>query len=230
MKKLAFIISAFMVLAAAGCSMAERTISVSGFGEVSFVPDMVILTATVRNVNPRLNDSLTQTKDTIKAIMGVCADFSIAAEDIKSSYVSTDKDYHYDQRTGAQVFDGYSATQTTQITYRDIGKFEQFSAKLLELRITSIDNIRFSHSKLSLYESEADLLALDDAKASAQKIAQRMGVKLGKVMRISNLSQGGSSEYRSAATAYSKSLSSGIAVAPGILNASRAVEVVFEID
>jgi hypothetical protein len=211
------------------CTQKERTINVSGTGTVTFVPDMVQMSITVKNVNPRLNDSLLQTKDTITKVLKVCNDFGIEDIDIKSSFINSGKEYHWDSRSSSDKFDGYYATQTTQITYRDLSKLEAFSSELLKLNITSIDNMVFDHSGKEKYESEAALLALDNAKLTAQKIAERMGVELKETVYISDIN--GESGYRNGyeLRAYSKSLNAGIVASPGILSVSKNVQVVYKI-
>jgi len=226
-------ILAFAILCS--CARSLREISVSGSGELTFVPDMVVFSVTVKNVNPKLNDSLSQTKETMKAILGACKEFAVADADVKSGFVNSGKEYQYNNRTERQDFLGYSAAQSTQISLRDISRFEELSGKLLSLGIASLDNLSFSHSKLSEYSSQADLLALDDAKASAAKLAQRIGRKLGPVRFISNNgslpdSNLNDMELARGTMAFSKSLRSGIVVAPGILSLSRQVQAVFELE
>lgn len=231
----AIVATALAVVVLGSCARSLREVSVSGSGELTFVPDMAVFSVTVKNVNPRLNDSLAQTKETMKAILGACKEFGVADVDVKSGFVSSGKEYQYNNRTERQDFLGYSAAQSTQITLRDISRFEELSGKLLSLGIASLDNLSFSHSKLSEYASQADLLALDDAKASAQKLAQRIGRKLGAVRFISNNGSAPDSrlndmELARGAMAFSKSLRSGIVVAPGILAVSRQVDAVFELE
>jgi uncharacterized protein YggE len=212
------------------CVNNERKIEVSGTGKVTFVPDTVEMSIRVKNVNPKLNDSLSQTKDTILRLLDLCAGYGIAKEDIKSSYVNTDKEYDHPRYGETSKFIGYSASQSTLVTFRDLTKFEELSGAILALKITSMDAIHFTHSKLAEYESQADLLALDDAKNAAIQIAERMHVKLGDVLVISNTNtqnpDDGSMRY---AAAYSKSLSSGIVLSPGILSVTRTVYTTFAI-
>ncbi len=220
----------FIIFSLVSCSNRDRKISVSGIGIVTFIPDMVEISIVIKNTNPRLNDSLIQTKDTVVNIISICKKYNIAEIDIKTSYINTDKEYFSEKYNTELKFIGYSATQTTQIKFRDLKQFEKLSEELLALKITSIDGIIFDHSQKSDYSSEADLLALDDAKLSASKIAERMGVKLGKVLSISNLNeQVGTSRYSQEMISFSKSIRSGIVISPGILSISKNINVVFEI-
>ena len=192
----------------------------------------VVVSITVKNTNMELYKSLSQTKETILEILNVCNDFGIDDIDIKSSRVNTNKEYTRENYQAEQKFVGYSATQTTQITYRDISKFEELSEKILSLNVTSINQVTFDHSKKTEYKAEADLLALDDAKQSAQKIADRMGVKLGKILYISNTNYSSNPYFEIdylQGLSYQRSGNSGIIVSPGILSESKNVQVIYEV-
>ncbi len=233
MKKIGAIIALTIALAAfSSCTGDGRRISVSGTGEITFVPDMISFNVMVKKVNPRLADSSAQVRDTMKRVLAVCADFKVPDEDIKSGFVNAGKEYSYD-RFGNRIFAGFFALQSTRITFRDITRFEDFTGGLLELRVDSIDGLSFSHSKLADYQSQADLLALDKAKVSAGEIAARMGQRLGSVEYISNngmrdhwdwdVESSGLLETRS------KSRGAGIVISPGIISITRTVDAVFEL-
>ena len=225
----AFII--FSILLMASCSVNKKAINVAGIGTVTFVPDMVVMSITVKNSSMELHESLSQTKETILGILNVCKNFGIEDIDIKSSRINTNKEYLRENNQTEPKFIGYSTTQTTQIVYRDISKFEELSEEILNLNITSINQVTFDHSKKTEFKAEADLLALDDAKQSAQKIADIMGVKLGKILYISNTSISPEPfvglDYQ--VSYYQGNRSTGIISSPGILSESKNVQVVYEI-
>lgn len=220
-----FVVS-IMVLS---CTNRDRTINISGKGTVTFVPNMVSLTITVKNINMKLNDSLVETKKTIISVLEVCKKYGIQDLDIKSSYINTGKEYYWDSRTNQNVFQGYSATQTTQILFRKLADLEALSSDLLGLNISSMDNIVFDHSEKEKYEADANLLALDNAKQIAQKIAERMDVELKEIMYITDLNANENYNNGYNLQAYSKSLSTGIIASPGILTIDKNVQIVYAI-
>lgn len=237
MKKTFFIMFlGFALFTSLSCSnKSKRVIAVSGSGEVTYLPDMVTMTVTVKKVNPTLQQSVDQTKESISEIMKVCKEYSIPDIDIKTSFAQTGKEYYWENNK--QVFDGYKAEQTTEIILRDLDKFEEFTGKILAVKVHSLGSFRFGHSKKSEYESEANLLALDDAKLAAEKMAERMNVKLGKVIYISDNVAAYSydyvyRDYEDSSSYYSKNMasSSGFSVSPGLLKANKNVTVTFEIN
>ncbi|MBB5219971.1 uncharacterized protein YggE [Treponema rectale] len=236
MKKNLILKTAVMMFASAAlfvsCSKKElRTINVSGEGTVSFVPDIVKISINVKNVEPRLADSLAKTNATVKQLIDICKKYSVDDKDIKTGLVQTNKEYHWQYNPEKRVFDGYSSTQNTSITFRHIDEFEQFSEEILALDVTSLTDLTFDHSERSKYEAEANLLALDNAKESAEKLSGRINEKLGKVLKITDAAYSDAEgEAAVSANYYSKSLSSGITASPGILTVKKCINVKYEID
>ena len=183
MKKIVIFICVVLILCSS-CDKNSKFISVSGTGSVTFVPNLVKFSLTVRQTDPVLANSVAKTKNAVVKILDICSRFGVKDEDIKSSWISTNQEYHWQQ--DKRVFDGYASNQTTDIIFRDLDKLEEFTAQLMKLDIASMNRMEFDHSDRSGFESEACLAALDNAKEAAAKMAQRMGVKLGDVLYISD--------------------------------------------
>ena len=103
------------------------------------------------------------------------------------------------------------------------------------MQVYSLRDFKYSHSKKSEFESEANLLALDDAKAAAEKMAERMNVKIGDVLYISDVDASEplyyyQDSYDIASLNKSLNRSSGFIIAPGILASEKNVVVTFEIE
>lgn len=208
----------------------DKTVNVSGTGTVTFVPDMVRISVHVQNINNRLEDSLIQTKETISGILDICKKYNIDDKDIKSSYISTNKEYNWISIESRSVFKGYSASQNTEIVFRNLERLEDFSGELLKLKITSMNSLIFDHSERNKYEAEANLLALDNAKKTAEKIAERMNVKLEEVIYIADSDYADNYDYADYnISAYSKSMRAGVLASPGILSTSKKVLVKYKI-
>lgn len=234
MKKILFGIFVFaMAFFAVSCSGGKaRVIKVGGSGEVTYVPDMVTMTVTVREVKPALKDAVQETNTTCKKILSLCKEYSVPEEDVKTSYAQTGKEYRW--QDGKEVFLGYNSEQSLQITFKELNRLESFTGDILSLQVYSLGNFKYGHTKKTEFESEANLLALDNARTAAEKMAERLGVKVGKVLYISDIDSGSSmGVYAESADCMvmnkSMNRASGIVVAPGILSSTKAVAVAFEI-
>ena len=228
MKKIVIFLCAVLILCSS-CDKNSKFISVSGTGSVTFVPNLVKFSVTVRQTDPVLANSVAKTKDAVVKMLDICSKFGVKEEDIKSSWISTNQEYHW--QSDKRVFDGYASNQSTDIIFRDLDKLEEFTAQLMKLDIASMNRMEFDHSDRTGFESEACLVALDNAKEAAAKMAQRMGVKLGDVLYISD-SGVDYSGYRESngPMLYAKSAADGGVVAsPGILSVTRNVLVKFQI-
>jgi uncharacterized protein YggE len=75
------------------------------------------------------------------------------------------------------------------------------------------------------------MLALDDAKRAAEKIAERLKIGLGAVLAVTSTGDSSGGEYgRGYETQLmAKDMGGGIALSPGILTATKRVDVVFGI-
>ncbi len=230
------VFSVLLSVVTMGCSNeGTRAIKVYGSGEVSYVPDTVTMTVTIKDIKPVMKDAITNTNTTCKALLSLFKKYSINDEDIKTSYAQTDREYEWEN--SKNVFKGFSSKQTIQVTYKDLSKIEEFTGDILALQVYSLGNFKYNHSNKSDYDSKANLLALDNAKNAAEKMAERMNVKLGKVLYISDVGPDDSFYYGTGyegmfeTASMNKSLdsSSGFVVAPGILASKKKVIVSFEI-
>ena len=230
MKKIVIFLCTVLILCSS-CDKNSKFLSVTGTGSVTFVPDLVKFSLTVRQTDPVLANSVSKTKNEVVKILDICAKFGVKEEDIKSSWISTNQEFHW--QTDKKVFDGYASNQTTDIIFRDLDKLEEFTSQLMMLDIANMNRMEFDHSDRTGFESEANLVALDNAKEAAAKMAERMGVKLGDVLYISDsgVDYSGYREFSNAPMMYAKAAADagGVVASPGILSVTRNVLVKFAI-
>jgi uncharacterized protein len=187
--KITFPVLASLCLITACTHPLTDKIQVTGQATMKVVPDMVELSLKAFNVRPAMKDAVIETQAAINQILMVCHKYIREDEDIKVSNVATNKEYDY---TGnREVFKGYSAQQILDVRLKDIRQLQSFTEELLATKISNIENIRYNHSKADSIQRVVNLLALTDAKKTAEKMCQQMDVRLGKVIYLSNYSPGG---------------------------------------
>jgi uncharacterized protein len=166
------------------CNSTVNKIEVTGHASMKVVPDMVELSLKTYNVRPAMKDAVKETQLVINDILTVCHKYIPDEQDIKVSSVATDKAYDY---TGnREVFKGYSALQILQVTLKDISKLEKFTEELLSTKITTIGGVRYNHTKADSLQRVVNLMALSDAKITAEKMCDKMNVRLGNILFMSN--------------------------------------------
>jgi uncharacterized protein YggE len=174
------------VILLASCNSSEKNdhINVTGHASVKVVPDMVEISLRADNTRPAMKDAVAQTQADVNEILAVCRKYVTDPADIKVSSVSTNKSYDY--RNNHDIFVGYSAAQVLEVSLKNISKIEQFTEDLLGTRISRIDNIRYDHTKSDSIMRELSLLALEDARKTAEKMCGKMNVRLGRLAYLSN--------------------------------------------
>jgi uncharacterized protein len=98
--------------------------------------------------------------------------------------VSTNKAYDY--RGNKDIFIGYEATQVLDVTLKDISKIEQFTEELLATKISKIENMRYNHTKADSLMREVSLMALEDARKTAEKMCNKMNTSVDNVIHLAN--------------------------------------------
>lgn len=181
-KKSLYFTVAIALIVLTGCNQSPDTVTVQGEGIVRAVPDVVDMTIEIKFIKPKLQEAVQKTRSTVDTLLELCNKYHIDTKDIKTSYISSGKEYQW--INNSNKFIGFSSMQMNNITVRDISKFEKFSGELLELGINSIDNIQFTTSRLEQLQAEANILALENASASAKAIADKISRKLGEVKRV----------------------------------------------
>ena len=228
------IIILFIVFSFFSCITNERNlydkiITVYGTGEITFVPNIINLRIVFKNVDTNISEAVNKTRDSLTKFIEICNSFLIITDKIHTSNISTGKEYVYSSKKGEHEFIGYYSTITILISIDDFSIFEDFSSLILQFNDLSITNFRFTHSNIKEYESNANLLALDDAKFAAEKIAEHIGMRLSEVFDISyiidrDMFTGSIWYYDVEGQGRS---TGGIPVSPGILTLSKKVQVKF---
>jgi uncharacterized protein len=188
MKISPFLMASFGLLAACNPPQTNK-IQVTGRATMKIVPDMVELSLRASSIRPAMKDAVAETQAAIDQILMVCHKYIPQDEDIKVSNVATNKDYEYENNR--QVFKGYSAQQILEVSLRDIRRIDQFTEEILATRISAIENVRYDHSKADSIQRVVNLIALADAKKTAEKMCDQMSVRLGKIVYLSNYDPSG---------------------------------------
>ena len=215
----------------------RRTINVVGIGKAKTLPDQVEITIKAEFTRPAMKDAVRETQSTMDEVLSVSRKYVKEPSDIKTSSISANKDYEYDNR-GKSIFKGYQASQAIDITLKDISRFEKFTAEILATRVSRIENLTFSNSKEDSILREVDLLAIDDAFNTAKKICERTHVTLGPILHISNYGptndeemSGNQVRQRGSIGLYGKGFGGrGFQISPEILVYSKTAYITYAIE
>ena len=166
------------------------TIQVSAEGTAKAIPDTTILQAGVEVIQAKTQeDGYTQMNTSINQIKALLKTAGIEDKNIQSTNLSVNQQYDYVE--GKQVPNGFRAYQ--MLTIRIEKKDEKVTNDLLDA-IAKIKNIQIqgvSYETLDTEKvfSDARKMALEKARQKADEIAAATGVKIKKVLSVSENTQ-----------------------------------------
>lgn len=185
MKKLALV---GIVLFITGLSHAQTVdgkavpqIAVSGEGKIKVTPDQAVITVGTENTGNDAADVKTKNDVTIDAVVKYIKKMKIAATDYQTQRVSLYKSYDYQKKKNT-----YTASQNIIITLKDLSKYDELIMGLVDSGVNVIHGVDFKSSKVTEYESQARIKAVQNAKAKAADYASALNQKVGKALLVSD--------------------------------------------
>lgn len=163
---------------------AKREITVQGQGEVFARPDVARVTlgvdtgpqATAKAALELLAKEFT---DVVSAVRSL----GIKEEDVKATNVSLNPQYDYQE--GRQTLRGFTASETIEVTIRDLDKISDVLARTTSAGANQIGNLSFDIDDRQKLEQEAEEKAAQNARVRAEALARALGVTLGGVKSFS---------------------------------------------
>ncbi|HYX31948.1 MAG TPA: SIMPL domain-containing protein [Oligoflexus sp.] len=210
----------------------DRTILVTGEGESGVAPDQVEFNVGIDVTEAKVETAKAKSNEAMRRILAVTKEFKIDAKDVQSDYMRVqpiqDAPYNPNGKPARPVI-SYNARRDIRILLRDINKYEGLMAAIFNSGANNLHNLQFKSSTQTKLEGEARLLALKDAKAKAEAMAQQMGLKLGRPRSIAEgLRDPGPSPKMAMMMESASRSSSEPTLAPGEVRVKQQVTVIFD--
>lgn len=162
-------------------------LSVSAQAEAKRVPDIATLSAGVVTQAADANAALRANAEEMTKVVAAIRAAGIAERDIQTSGINLNPQYRYAENQPPAIT-GYQASNNVNITVRDIAKLGKILDSLVATGANQINGPSFDvDDKESAYD-EARRSAIEKAQARAQMYAKTLGMK---VRRIVSISEGG---------------------------------------
>jgi uncharacterized protein len=191
-KKLSLVLFSLVALGLlAACSPSAaapesvRSMSVNGIGRVTIVPDIATINIGVRSESDVVTEALDGNTAQASAIARVLKELGIEEKDIQTSNFNIYPSERYDPMTGQVEGRFFVVENTVNVTVRDLSSLGQVLNAVVEAGANSIYGISFNVDDRSAAVAEARELAIEEAKAKAEVIAEAAGVQLGEIINIS---------------------------------------------
>jgi uncharacterized protein YggE len=159
-------------------------VTVIGEGRVDAAPDLATFTAGVQTEATRAEEAFAATSAAMRAVFEALAAAGIAPEDMQTSQLSLDALWADDQGQGQPRLRGYSASNLVTIRVRDIERLGPVIDAVGAAGANRVYGVTFAIADPKAATDEARRLAVADARAQAELLAEAAGVTLGPVLSI----------------------------------------------
>jgi uncharacterized protein YggE len=203
---------------------ATHTISVSGTGKVTVVPDVARVNLGVTMNQPTVKAARASAAQSMTEIIAAIKALGVADADIQTTGLSLYPQYANGSTTRIA---GYTISEQVQVTIRDLDKAGDVVDAATAQGANAVNGISFESGDPVKAQDDARAAAVAAAKVSAQAMAKAGDVSLGGVVSITDASPTSPIWYAPAAGAM-KDLAT--PVQPGTQDLTATVTVVFAID
>lgn len=198
-------------------------IMVSGEGVVESEPDLATVQVGFSVQDNTANKVYEQTNTTIKSIIDALVKIGIKKEEIKTVGFGLSPQYDYTQ--GKQKFIGYQMYHNLSVQVKKIDKLADVIDNATYAGANTVAGISFGFQNPEKLTSQARAKAIDAAEAKAKEIADQTGVKLGKILQISEYS----SPYEMRTVETASVGGQGAVIAPGTNSIRASITIRYEI-
>lgn len=158
-------------------------ITVGGSGTVKAKADLVKMSFDVTSLNRDLDDGFAELKAKNAALSEALKAAGATAEEIRVSNISLSQNYNYIK--GSRQFEGYRQSCSFTLTFPlDMVRVQTFYKAIVGTKCGEEISVQFLIKDNSAFRAEAKKLAVRDARATAELLAEAAGVTLGKVESI----------------------------------------------
>lgn len=161
----------------------RRVITVTGTGRVTTQPDQATINIGAQITAPTLAEATKQASDIMTKVLDAIKKQGVDAKDIQTSSYNVNPITNYKEGQPPQIT-GYQVTNIVNVTVKDLTKLGAILDAGMTAGANYLGGITFSVADTKPQETAARTEAVKDATASAQTLAQAAGVKLGKVITI----------------------------------------------
>jgi uncharacterized protein YggE len=176
---------------AAAADQPPPRIMVIGDGESTIAPDMALLSLSVMREAATAREALTANNDAMAAVISAMKEAGIEERDLQTAGVQIAPRYDYTPKPdGSQdaKLVAYQVTNTLSVRVRDLAKTGEILDKAVSLGVNQGGGISFTNGDPTKVMADARKEAVADAVARATTLTEAAGVKLGKILEISETS------------------------------------------
>lgn len=167
----------------------EATIMVSGEGEAAIAPDMAVISLAVMRDAETAAEALSANSAAMAEVLADLKAQGIADKDLQTTDFSIQPKYKQETRTDgtyeAPAIVGYTVSNGLTVRVRDLAKLGEIIDRSVKLGVNQGGGISFTNDDPEAAVEAARKQAVEKAAAKAKTLTEAAGVKLGRVVEIS---------------------------------------------
>lgn len=168
----------------------QNAITIEGLGKVTAAPNIAVTSVGLVTEKSDVAAAQLENSKKMNALVASLKKLGIADEDIKTAQYQIYPKYSYEEKKGSSIT-GYSVSQSLDVKIRDLTKISEVLAAAGGAGANQVSGIQFTIDEPKNLHAEARAEAVKDAQDKAEKLANDLGIRLGRVIGFSE-SQGGS--------------------------------------
>lgn len=211
---------------AATISADGTLLSISARAEASRAPDIASISAGVVTQATDGNTAMRQNAEQMTRVLAAIKAAGIPDKDVQTSGIHLNPQYQYADNQSPKIA-GYQASNSVSLKVRDLSRLGKALDALAAQGANQINGPSFEIDQPEPVYDEARLAALKKAQARAETYAKALGLRVRRIVSISESNGGGFRPMPMMAMARGKA-EMDTAVAPGETTLSVSLDVVFE--
>jgi len=207
-----------------------RQVTVLGSGQVQGVPDTLTADVGIEFTAPDITDAMNQTNDRQQAVINALVGAGLDRKDISTTEVTLQPQYGSSQQNATATITGYRATNAIRVKIHPTDAASRTLALIVSTGgdATRISSVSYSIADDSQLVKDARARAFNDAKNRADQYAQLSGLRLGKVLSISEAT--GGAPTGGGPPAPPRAMPTAVPLEPGQQTVSFSVTAVWELE
>jgi uncharacterized protein YggE len=202
-------------------------LDVMATGVVTRVPDIADVDTGISTEAPTASEAIRGNGEAMDRLREALRRSGIDPRDIQTVHVDLTTVYRRPENA-PPVFVGYRATHRLSIRFRDIANAGRILDRLVDAGAQDIDGLSYHIDATEAMREEARTLALAEARGRADRYARDLGMRVARILAISETQASGSSSYaRVAAQPRYAEMSN---TAFGVESTVHTVTVTFELE
>ncbi|AZI37147.1 hypothetical protein NT2_01_03840 [Caenibius tardaugens NBRC 16725] len=191
-------------------------------------PDIANVGSGVSTLAPTAVAAMQQNAKAMDAVIARIKALGIAKDDIQTAGINLSAQYDYDQAARKQVFRGYQASNTVNVTLRDVAKVGQVLDALVAAGATDINGPVLAIDDETTAKAQARKAAMERARTQALEYAKLAGYADIRLLDISESINIGRPMMLEKAVAADAIMNTSTPVEPGLVGTGVNVTVTYE--